>query len=316
MNDLISIIVPVYKTEKFLHRCVDSLIGQTYENIEIILVDDGSPDHCPELCDVLSEKHKNIRVIHKTNGGLSSSRNEGLSIAAGDYISFVDSDDYIDKYMIERLHYVIRKHNADVAMLQYREVTCDPPLPSVKNAREIIYTGADINTAFLKLKIDSVCVGLYKKEVLSNHRFMIGKTSEDIPFNFSVFKQINRFVYLPEKRYYYYSNPESISNGPLDKNMFNYLNFRGDIYMHYLKENNKINLDIAEALYARAAFGLLLRLALYGNTSDLNHDKCKEELVDVFKKHKWAFYKEQSIPITRKLIACFLIPCYSLIKKQ
>ena len=94
-KSLISVIVPVYKVENFLDRCVESIVGQTYENLEIILVDDGSPDNCPAMCDEWAEKDSRIRVIHKENGGLCSARNAGMDIAAGDYLGFVDSDDCI-----------------------------------------------------------------------------------------------------------------------------------------------------------------------------------------------------------------------------
>ena len=95
MNDLISVIVPIYKVEKYLQKCVDSILAQTYSNLEIILVDDGSPDRCGELCDEYAEKDGRIRVIHKKNGGLSDARNAGIDVAAGKYLAFVDSDDYI-----------------------------------------------------------------------------------------------------------------------------------------------------------------------------------------------------------------------------
>ena len=96
MNPLISVIVPIYNVEKYLARCVDSIVNQTYKNLEIILVDDGSPDSCPDICDVWKEKDDRIKVIHKKNGGLSDARNAGLDIAQGEYVAFVDSDDFID----------------------------------------------------------------------------------------------------------------------------------------------------------------------------------------------------------------------------
>ena len=96
-SELISIIVPVYKVEKYIDRCVESIINQTYKNIEIILVDDGSPDNCPKICDEWAKKDKRIRVIHKENRGVSSARNVGIDVAKGKYIGFVDSDDYIEK---------------------------------------------------------------------------------------------------------------------------------------------------------------------------------------------------------------------------
>ena len=107
---LISIIVPVYRTEKYLDRCVESIVNQTYKNLEIILVDDGSPDDCPKMCDEWAKKDKRIKVIHKENGGVSSARNIGIKSAKGKYIGFVDSDDYIEKEMYESLIDVLNKN--------------------------------------------------------------------------------------------------------------------------------------------------------------------------------------------------------------
>ena len=101
---LVSIIVPVYKTEKYIHECVDSLINQTLKDIEIILVDDGSPDNCPAICDAYADKDNRIVVIHKDNGGLSDARNVALETAKGDYIGFVDSDDFVEPTMFEKLY--------------------------------------------------------------------------------------------------------------------------------------------------------------------------------------------------------------------
>ena len=104
MEPLISVIVPVYKVEQYLDECVQSIINQTYKNLEIILVDDGSPDRCPEMCDEYARQDSRIKVIHKPNGGLSSARNAGIDIARGEYIGFVDSDDYIAHDMYEKLY--------------------------------------------------------------------------------------------------------------------------------------------------------------------------------------------------------------------
>ena len=104
MGEKTSVIVPIYKVEEYLHRCIDSIINQTYTNLEIILVDDGSPDNCPMICDEYAKKDSRIRVIHKKNGGLSDARNAGLEIATGEYIGFVDSDDWIHKDMYHILY--------------------------------------------------------------------------------------------------------------------------------------------------------------------------------------------------------------------
>ena len=103
MDELVSIIVPVYKVEKYLNRCIDSILNQTYINLEIILVDDGSPDNCGKICEEYAQKDNRVIVIHKENGGLSDARNKGLNIARGEFVSFIDSDDFIDKSMIEVL---------------------------------------------------------------------------------------------------------------------------------------------------------------------------------------------------------------------
>ena len=111
----VSVIVPVYKVEKYLNKCVDSIINQTLEDIEIILVDDGSPDNCGKICDDYAQKDNRIVVIHKTNGGLSDARNAGLEVARGEYIGFVDSDDYIAPEMISLLYGVCKKNSTDIA---------------------------------------------------------------------------------------------------------------------------------------------------------------------------------------------------------
>ena len=122
MNELISIIVPVYKVEPYLNKCVDSIINQTYKNIEIILVDDGSPDNCGKICDDYTKKDSRIKVIHKKNGGLSDARNYGIEASIGDYIMFVDSDDYISANMCEILLKTAKKYNADIINCNFEEV--------------------------------------------------------------------------------------------------------------------------------------------------------------------------------------------------
>lgn len=307
-------IVPVYKVEQYLARCVNSILSQTYKNLEIVLVDDGSPDGCPSICDELSEKYENIKVIHKVNGGLSSARNAGIDVCEGRYISFVDSDDFIDKEFIARLYELIRKYDAELAMLTYQEVTGAPKNFSISSKQEVVYRGEKIEEAFLRLKIDSVCVGLYSADAIKNIRFIEGKTSEDIPFNFEVFRRINTFVYAPECRYFYFYNTESISNGSLDKNMLNYLKFREKIYEFYKGKNDKLE-TLSESLYARAAFGLQTRMALYGVSNQLDEKQCKEMLSLIFKTHKEAFFKAENIPRSRKLAAIGTFYFYGLIKQ-
>ncbi len=117
--DLISAIVPVYNVEKYLYRCVDSILKQTYENFELILIDDGSPDNCSQMCDELSEKDSRIKVIHQENQGLSAARNSGIKIAKGNYLTFIDSDDWISNTMFEDLINLIKEKNADISICNF-----------------------------------------------------------------------------------------------------------------------------------------------------------------------------------------------------
>ena len=121
-NPFISIVVPIYNVEKYLKKCVESILNQTYKNFELILVDDGSPDRCGEICEDLKKKDLRIRVIHKENGGLSSARNAGIDVAKGEYIGFVDSDDYIEPFMYEKLVNAVVKDNCLLSVCSVKYV--------------------------------------------------------------------------------------------------------------------------------------------------------------------------------------------------
>lgn len=131
---LISIIVPVYNVEKYLKECIDSVISQTYKNLEIILVDDGSTDKSGEICDEYSKKDSRIKVIHKENGGLSDARNVALDIAKGEYIGFVDSDDYVEKDMFETLYKLAEEHNTEISSISFYK-TLENEIIDVRNSR-------------------------------------------------------------------------------------------------------------------------------------------------------------------------------------
>lgn len=137
-NPLVSIIVPIYNVEQYIMRCLKSLLSQTYENIEIILVDDGSTDNCGELCDIIHKKYPDkIIVVHKQNGGLSDARNIGLKIAKGSYIAFVDSDDFISNKMIEIMVSNLQKYNVDMVCVNFQEFSDDTLIISLKIMKNI-----------------------------------------------------------------------------------------------------------------------------------------------------------------------------------
>lgn len=211
-------IVPVYNVEKYLRRCVDSIIDQTYHNLEIILVDDGSPDNCGKMCDEYLKVDDRIRVVHKKNGGLSDARNAGMDISTGDYIGFVDSDDYIDKDFYEILVTNLEKFNADVSCCRYTNVWNDGRREPVGNDDSIhIYELNDALKEYLygKTMDPFACNKLYKAELLGNAkypnthlRFIKGILSEDNPFCIELFKKTSKVVLVGKSKYNYLQERE------------------------------------------------------------------------------------------------------------
>ena len=314
MNQLVSVIVPVYNTEKYLEKCVETIRAQDYQTIEIVLVDDGSPDRSGELCDKLARTDSRIQVIHKENGGLSSSRNAGIAVARGEYLCFIDSDDYISTDYISTMMQMVNRHHADLVKVDFVEVFTRDYTQIDSAPSEVVFEGTNIEEAFLDLKIDSACVFLYKRSLIGEIRFPEGKTSEDIPFNFLIFQHAEKFVYIPCAKYFYFHNPNSISNGSLDKNKLNYLHFRRDIFEHYCEKDNLILRQKAEMLYAKAAMGLLARMALYGAKEELNENECRILLKKEFIRHQKAFFVDSSIPLNRKALAFAAAYFYPVLK--
>ena len=182
MKDLISVIVPVYNVEKYLNRCVDSILAQTYTNLEVILVDDGSPDGCPAICDAYVKKDKRVKVIHKANGGQGTARNAGLDIAKGDYISLIDSDDWIEKDFIKILHNYIINNDADLVICNYNEVNEQDQIIKHSNLQYKVYKSNKFDLLFNQIDTVPVIVPwnkLYKKSVFSNLRYADTRIYED-----------------------------------------------------------------------------------------------------------------------------------------
>lgn len=207
----ISVIIPVYKVEEYLEQCVDSISDQTYKNLEIILVDDGSPDNCGKMCDEYAQKDNRIKVIHKENGGLSDARNAGLEVADGEYIFFVDSDDYIDKEMIERLYQLLKKDNSDMSVCDkmYVSETCDIIKEQKHLSSEcIVYTP----TEFLKIILHHVeaWAKLYKRELFEGIRFPKGKINEDVFIAHRIAYKCKSISYIPQSMYFYRMRNKSI----------------------------------------------------------------------------------------------------------
>lgn len=210
---LVTVIVPVYNVEKFLNKCVDSICRQTYTNLEIIIVDDGSTDNSGCICDELKEKDERIIVIHKMNGGLSDARNAGLEVATGDYIGFVDSDDYIESDMYELLVNNIEEYKADVSCCRYAKVYEDGKREPVGDDHSVtVFEGLNGLKEYLygKTLDPFVCNKLYQAYSIHNKldrayyiRFVKGILGEDNPFNADILKNTDKVVIAGEAKYNY-----------------------------------------------------------------------------------------------------------------
>lgn len=240
----ISIVVPIYKVEKYLNKCVESILKQTYKNLEIILVDDGSPDLCGEICDRYKQKDNRIIVIHQENKGLSGARNTGLSRATGKYICFIDSDDYIKQNMIETLFNNLKLTNSDISICGFSQVGEDEIIEKAQKESTIEVMNKETclkKILYHKYNIDIVTWNkLYKKELFNNIKFPEGKIYEDfatIPF---LIDKANGICCTNQKMYYYVQREGSINNDS---------NFNVKIYD--LTENLKIMEDFIGGKYSR-----------------------------------------------------------------
>jgi len=205
----ISVIVPVYNVENYLEKCIDSILTQTYKNTEILIIDDGSTDNSGEICDRLSEKDERITVLHKPNGGLSDARNAGLELATGDYISFVDSDDYLEPDFLKILAESLERTGADVSACRYRMVWENGDSKSIGNdGKTVEYTGDGPLAEYLYgVNVDPfVWNKLYKREIIGSTIFIKGITGEDNPFNIEIMKRCNKLVSTGADLYCYLQN--------------------------------------------------------------------------------------------------------------
>lgn len=218
MQDKVSVIVPIYNVEKYLDRCIKSIVDQTYNNLEIILVDDGSPDNCSDLCDSWKCKDERIVVIHKTNGGLSDARNAGLDISSGDYVMFIDSDDFISPCMVEYMLSCANEKKVDIvtcgryiyktSVLKKQNVNKKTRILSGEKAISFLFRGKYIEEAAWDK--------IYKREIFNKIRFPVGEINEDLPIMPYIFKKANKVMCTGIPLYYYCINETSITHTKYD----------------------------------------------------------------------------------------------------
>ncbi|MDA3077966.1 glycosyltransferase family 2 protein [Campylobacter sp. JMF_06 NA1] len=264
-NQLISIVIPVYNVEKYLKECLDSVTNQTYKNLEIILIDDGSTDSSGKMCDEFIKKDNRIRVIHKQNGGLSSARNAGLDVMQGEYLAFVDSDDMIDETYIETLYDMIKKYNTKISMVSFEKFTDTEYIQEIKqqNLNNKTIQAFNIEEFFKNYLISKTnfhnfnwrC--LYHKSIFKNLRFPIGILFEDVAIYFDVFSNQDTMYISNKKLYFYRQNRPGAITHSINKKYFAvlevYKNFTDNIVKKYpnLKKEANLKMCISNLMLAK-----------------------------------------------------------------
>lgn len=281
-NILISVIVPVYNVEAYLPRCVDSILAQTYKNLEIILVDDGTKDASDKICDEYAARDPRVKVIHKENGGLSSARNAGIDIAKGEYFGFVDSDDWIEPEMYEQMLTLACKHEVKLVCAgrydtdggQARTVGLCPPKEEVISGMELL------GRVFIWDNIDSAAWDkLYHRSLFEKIRYPHGKINEDVAIFYKIAEQVERTAMCDRPFYNYFHRPGSITTSNVSEKTFHFSQHTAVIYP-YIREKHPEIEPQARYFRVRSLVHDLLSISLAGEESKFagQYEKSRKEL--------------------------------------
>ncbi len=303
---MLSIIVPIYNVEAYLPRCIDSILAQTYTDFELILVDDGSPDNCPSICDEYAEKDSRIIVIHKENGGLSSARNAGLDIAQGDYIGFVDSDDFIHPQMYERLMESLTDNNADISICNFERVNeaGNPISDLYPLLTSSVSSGINIlrdfkKSGYLNIQYIVVVNKVFSRDLWNNIRFPIGRIHEDEFVAHHLLGASKCVSSINEQFYYYRQTSGSIMNKPYNLRRLDWFIALEDRVEYLLK------LDLhEEAVAVLSRYFEMLRVKYF---LIRDHDNINYHLYEIRKKacKFWHIYSRNSKDIWTIKVATF-----------
>lgn len=251
---LISVVVPVYKVERYLSKCIDSILCQTQSDFELILVDDGSPDTCGKICDDYAQKDNRIKVIHQKNAGLSEARNSGIAIARGEYLSFIDSDDYVKKDYLERLYALCMNYNADISACRFYSTRVNDFFPKDNETDVAVFNDEKMKVFLSTKKIGTTAWGkLYKRNLFENIRYPKGKYNEDVFTTYLLVHEANRVVSTSYSGYAYRFNEMGIINEKYSR-----------------KKMDMIEAEIARAKFVKKYYPELAGVAISGITYACN----------------------------------------------
>ncbi len=301
----ISVIVPVYESEKYLDRCVQSILNQTYQDFELILVDDGSPDNSPLLCDKWAENDSRVYVIHKENGGASSARNAGLKIAKGRWIAFADSDDWLDRTALKTLYDLANQYNVPMAIGGMRVVQkyTDASIVMKQNAK--VLSNADLMSRFFRLNGEpdthSVCGAIIRRDILEDYSFIEGRMNEDVETCYYLARKCEAAVYTDAPLYNYFKNIDGVTNSGFSKKKLDLLDI-WDIVQKQVEQFTPEYSYACEMNCKRARFTLLTQMSLNGyDHDDSLMKKTKQQLKKEVRQSFWPLMKWK-MPISRKVL--------------
>ena len=298
-NELISIIVPVYNVEQYLEKCVDSIINQTYKNLEIILVDDGATDSSGKLCDELAKIDNRIKVYHKENGGLSDARNYGVERATGEYIGFVDSDDYIDAEMYEKLYEAIKKENVDVAECNLKIIYPEREELFTEQNYYNVCTKQEYLEEYLKIEkiFGSVWTKLISRKIAKELLFPKGKLYEDTYYAYDLINVANSFVLIDSPSYNYLMRENSITNSKFNPRIFDLI----EIVEKFHKTTYKNYPGLKEAADCRKMYAYFSVLNSILLEDEFKNNLYYAQIINYFKENYKAILKNKYINRNRKL---------------
>lgn len=283
MEELVSVIVPVYNVEKYLRKCIDSIKNQTYSNLEIILVNDGSTDNSYKICNEYAKEDRRIKIINKANGGLSSARNSGIKVARGTFIAFVDSDDWIEDAMIEKMIDVAVKEQADVVHCGIKQVLENGKKYKVLFEDNLILNSNDeILRAYFTEKISViVCNKLFRRKVIEDIRMVEGKNNEDNMYCMEVFLRANKLVAISDPFYNYLQRSNSITKIEFNEKKMDAI-YSGNYVLNICDNHAKEYSNYAKINLCLICYYLYQDLMISNNDNKIEY---KEKIITEFNKN-------------------------------
>ncbi|MBR2740742.1 MAG: glycosyltransferase family 2 protein [Oscillospiraceae bacterium] len=321
-SPLITVIVPVYNTEKYLSRCVESIMEQTYKEIEVILVNDGSTDNSLSVCNKLCEKYPQLIIVDKVNGGLGSARNAGIKMAKGDFIAFLDSDDWVAADCYEYMMRLAISYQADISDVMVYQVGSETENPPKVKENVETYSGREILEHYMYRGMNeqngapySACRKLYKRTLFVDDtaEFVEGTVNEDICFNFRILRKCRKIVVSNQVKYYYFQGEYSITNGAMKEKDLALLKVSNDLVALAEETGDSSIIELARMKEARSYFSLLARAVKDGidEKSIENPEMLISDLKKKLKQNVFLLLKSP-MSMTRKILVVAFVINYDL----